>query len=204
VGVQAAISLKKAENRATALARHAQDLKLVPLYGVSYDFSKDLFVVRIRIAGRAHNCGWFHDAKAAGDRADEVWRILGAPDKCNFDAAGNPTGSHESAASVGRANVTIHSTDSRLSKFSGVQTDKSRLKSGGKPYRAQVSVPDCRKKNIACPSEAAGAKCDCKPLHRKRSTAFYTQEEAAEAWNGLVVTWKLHEMKVEPLVLNRL
>jgi hypothetical protein len=95
------------------------------------------------------------------------------------------------------------------SKFSGVVTDKTRLKSGQKPYRAQVSVPDCRENKYACPgcpssSEAAGAKCDCRPLYRKRSTTFYTQEEAARAWNELVVKWGLDEMKVEPLVLNRL
>jgi hypothetical protein len=186
------------------LARHAQKLKLVPLYGVSYDFDKDLFVVSIRIAGFAHNCGRFHDAKLAGDRADEVWRILGAPEKCNFDVEGNPTGSHESSASVSCANLTISVNDRRLSKFSGVLTDKARLKSGGKAYRAAVSVPDCRENKTACPFDAAGAKCNCRPLHPKRSTTFYTQEEAASAWNGLVVRWKLHEMKVEPLVLNRL
>ena len=162
-------------------------------------------MVRIGIAGRAHFFGCFHDAKPAGDRADEVWRILGAPHKCNFDAEGNPTGSHESALSRGHANLTNQpAAESRFSKFEGVVTDKARLKSGQKPYRAQVSVPDCRYNNIDCPFEAAGAKCDCRPLHRKRSTTFYTQVEAARAWNGLVVTWGLHEMKVEPLVLNRL
>jgi hypothetical protein len=204
VGVQAVISLKKAENRAMVLARQAQHLKLVPLYGVTFDLSRgyDVFVVSIRVAGRSYNCGCFDDAKPAGYRADEVWRILGAPHKCNFDADGNPTGSHESAVSRGHANVTIHSVDSRLSKFSGVVTDKSATK----PYRAKVSVPHCREKKHACPSEAAGAKCqcDCRPLYRKRSKAFYTQEEAASAWNELVVKWGLHKMKVEPLVLNRL
>ena len=206
VGVQAAISVKKAENRAMVLARHAQKLKLVPLYGVTYDLrpSHDAFVVNIKCAGRNYHCGYFDDAKPAGHRADEAWRMLGAPHKCNFDAEGNPTGSHESAASRGHANLTIFGVDKRVSKFSGVLTDKSRLKSGGKPYRAQVSVPDCRLKNYACPFDAAGAKCNCKPLHTKRSTTFYTQQEAASAWNGLVVRWKLHEMKVEPLVLNRL
>jgi hypothetical protein len=204
VGVQAVISLQQAENRAMVLARHAQKLTLVPLYGVTYDLRGDVFVVIIKIAGRAYHCGQFHDAKLAGYRADEVWRILDAPEKCNFDAEGNPTGSHESAASVKCANLTIRGADRRLSEFSGVVTDKSRLKSGGKAYRAQVSVPDCRENQYACPFDAAGAKCNCKPLHTKRSTTFYTQEEAAGAWNGLVVKWKLHEMKVEPLVLNRL
>jgi len=162
-------------------------------------------VVRIRSAGRSFNYGSFDDARAAGERADKVWKLLGAPEKCNFDDDGNPTGSHESAASRGQVNVTIHSVDSRQSKFEGVVTDKARLESGQKAYRAQVSVPDCRLKNYACPSEDAGAKCACKPLHRKRSTRFYTQVEAARAWNELVVDWGLHEeSRVEPLVLNRL
>jgi hypothetical protein len=177
VGVQAAISVKKAENRAMVLARHAQKLKLVPLYGVTYDLRPgyDGFVVNIKFAGRNYHCGYFDDAKHAGYRADAVWRILGAPEKCNFrvDAEGNPTGSHESALSRSHANLTIPAAESRFSKFEGVVTDKARLKSGQKPYRAQVSVPDCRYNNIDCPFEAAGAKCDCRPLHRKRSTTFY-------------------------------
>ena len=149
VGVQAAISLQQAENRAMVLARHAQHLKLVPLYGVTYHLRRDVFVVSIKIAGRAYHCGQFHDAKLAGYRADEVWRIIGAPEKCNFDAAGNPTGSHESAVSCGHANLTINGVDRRLSKFSGVLTDKARLKSGGKAYRAAVSVPNCRENKTA-------------------------------------------------------
>jgi hypothetical protein len=173
------------------LARQAQGLKLVPLYGVTYKLACDSFVVGIKIDGRRYHCGYFNDAELAGYRADEVWRILGAPDKCNFDAAGNPTGSHESAASRGHANLTLNSVHRRLSKLSGILTDKSRLKSGGKPYRAAVSVPDCKEKQYACPFEAAGAKCNCRPLYTKRSTTFYTEEEAARAWNNLVVTWKL-------------
>ena len=90
MGVQAVLSAKKAENRAIALARQAQDLKLVPLYGVTYDLSRDFFKVSIKIAGRSYHCGYFDDANAAGHRADEVSVLLGTPQKCNFDADGNP------------------------------------------------------------------------------------------------------------------
>ncbi len=88
VGVQAALSLKKAENRAMVLQRQELGLKLVPLYGVSYRLDLDLFAVVIKIAGRPRHCGHFDDADAAGHRADEVWTLLGAPQKCNFDADG--------------------------------------------------------------------------------------------------------------------
>ena len=47
-------------------------------------------------------------------------------------------------------------------------------------------------------------KVECRPLHRKRSKAFSTQEEAAGAWNVLVRNWGLDRMLVDPLMLNAL
>ena len=126
--------------------------------------------------------------------------LLGTPEKRNFDAQGNPTGYDGSA--IGHANLNLGRGDNRESRFTGVQTDKSAISRNGKPYRAQVSVPVCRKNNHACPSEAAGRKCDCRPLHRERSKKFFTQEEAARAWNALVRKWGLNKMLVDPLVLN--
>ena len=182
------------------LARRAKDLKLVPLYGVTYDLSHDFFKVSIKIAGRDYHCGYFDDANAAGHRADEVSVLLGTPENRNFDADGNPTGYDGSA--VGHANLNLRRGNSRESRFTGIVTDKRAIKRNGRPYRAQVSVPDCRKNNRACPFEAAGAKCDCKPFHRERSTAFFKEEEAARAWNELVRKWGLNRMLVDPLVLN--
>ena len=138
----------------------------------------------------------------AGHRADEVWRLLGAHEKCNFDADGNPTGSQGSVASL--ANLSGRRGNDRVSRFSGIVTDKNPNRA--KPYRAQVSVrvPDCREHGRACPFEGVRAKCECWPLHGKRSKAFSTQEEAAGAWNALVRKWRLDKMRVDPLVLNAL
>ncbi len=87
----------------------------------------------------------FDEEDAAGRRADEASRLLGAHEKCNFDKYGFETGYDGSA--VGQANLMPGGSSEsakntgRKSGICGVQP------SGGHaahPYRAKVSVPDCR------------------------------------------------------------
>ncbi len=61
--------------------------------------------VYMSIAGVQHHFGCFDEEDAAGRMADEVSRLLGAHEKCNFDKYGFETGYDGSA--VGQANLSL-------------------------------------------------------------------------------------------------
>ncbi len=57
------------------------------------------------IAGVQHHFGCFDEEDAAGRRADEASRLLGAHEKCNFDKYGFETGYDGSAVGHWQANL---------------------------------------------------------------------------------------------------